>query len=146
MKAKLIFAALCFALLGYVVISRGGVAPTPAALTGAGVTDLPSAVAKAKQEGKVVFAVATADWCAPCQTYKRGALADEAVASWIEANAVPLTIDVTDPNVPSPDARALGVSGIPATFLIDSSGQVLASATGALGTDDLLALLTGATD
>ena len=140
MKTNIIFAVLCLAVLGGIVLWRGGVAPTPAALESAS-TDLASAVDRAKRENKVVFAVATADWCAPCQTYKRHALASDEVGAWLDANAVTLTLDVTDQSNPNRDAIALGVGAIPASFIIDAEGNVLDTRTGAIPQDDLLAWL-----
>ena len=105
-----------------------------------------SAVERASEEGKVVLAIATADWCPPCQVYKRNALVDERVEQWIADNAISVTLDVTDPNTPNPDAKSLGVQGIPTTFVINAQGQLVSQATGALSADDLLTMLAQATD
>ena len=100
---------------------------------------------RAREEGKVVFAVATADWCPPCQTYKRNALVDDGVAAWLDEHAVTLTIDLSNRSEPNPDAIALGVSPIPETFLISAEGEVLARAVGALKAPDLRAWLASHT-
>lgn len=92
-------------------------------------------------EGGLIFAYATADWCGPCQHYKKTALSDERVTEWVRANATPAYIDV-DAN--QPDARALGASAIPMTVVMNSRGEVLASATGAMSADRLLAMLEDA--
>lgn len=141
MKLNILFAVVCFGILGYVIISRGGVAPTPAVFEGAP-TDLQSAVQRASDEGKVVVAVATADWCAPCQVYKRNALVDDRVVTWLDAHAVTITIDMTDQSNPPSDGQALGVAGYPTTFLISADGELLASAVGALSADKLGEWLT----
>lgn len=140
MKGNLIFALICLAVLGVVVFTRGGVAPTPPALQTSAAT-LDEALNRAQGEGKVVFAVATADWCGPCQSYKRGALASGEVADWLATHAVTLTMDVTDRQNPDRDALTLGVGAIPATFLINSDGELLARTEGILSRDNLLAWL-----
>ena len=111
------------------------VAETPAAL--ANVSTLDSAIAQANEQGKVVFAVATAPWCGPCQAYKRGALADERVQTWIDTNAVGIHIN-TDEN--PEDANRLGVRSIPATYII-KDGTVVQSFAGLARTDELLSTL-----
>ncbi len=140
MKINIIFAMVCLGVLGFFMLSRGGVAPTPPALQ-EGATDLQAAIVQAKAEGKIVFAVASADWCAPCQSYKRGALVDSNVAQWLDDNAITVSIDVTDTNAPNPDAQALGVSCIPATFVLNQEGQLVSRTTGAMNAGDLLAFL-----
>ncbi|MFG0274096.1 MAG: thioredoxin family protein [Phycisphaerales bacterium] len=110
----------------------GRTAPTPPAFD-TGLT-LASAVDTARSGDRYVLAVATADWCAPCQGYKRGALVDPRVEAWIEDHAVPVYINIDE----SPgDARLLDVQGIPATYLI-RDGQVVARASGAMGAGALL--------
>jgi thiol-disulfide isomerase/thioredoxin len=110
----------------------GRTAPTPPAFD-TGMT-LTRAVEHAGSSDRLVLAVATADWCAPCQGYKRGALTDPRVEAWIESNAVPVYINIDE----SPDdARLLGVQSIPATFLI-RDGEVVARASGAMGAGALL--------
>ena len=115
----------------------GRAAPTPPVFDEQ--VTLASAIdaAASADQPRFVFAVATADWCAPCQGYKRGALTDQRVERWIMDNAVPVYIDVDErPD----DAAVLGVSGIPATFLL-RDGQVVAAASGAMGADQLLGWL-----
>lgn len=117
----------------------GRTAPTPPVFDDE-VTLAAAVDAAAADEDRFVFAVATADWCAPCQGYKRGALTDQRVEQWITNNAVPVYINVDErPD----DAAALGVRGIPATFLL-KDGVVVASASGAMGADQLLAWLDDA--
>jgi thioredoxin 1 len=115
----------------------GRTAPTPPVFD-EGVT-LASAVDAAAAD-RFVFAVATADWCGPCQGYKRNALTDERVEQWIADNAVPVYINV---DRRPEDAAALGVSAIPATFLL-KDGQIVAGASGAMGADALLDWLNDA--
>jgi len=100
---------------------------------------LTAAIAEARESDRVVVAVATADWCGPCQAYKRGALADGAVQSWLEAHSVPVMVDVTH-EAPE-DAAFLEIGPIPATYVIDGEGRIVGQTIGNTGTGELLSFL-----
>ncbi len=95
-------------------------APVPQAFAGA--TPLNDALDAAKTSGMPVLAFITADWCQPCQSFKRGALVDKDVATWISDNTHPVMIDATKDN---PDAARMGVEAIPTMVLIrnDDKGE-----------------------
>ena len=113
----------------------GRSAPTPT-LFGQSVS-LDEAMASAEAEDKIVFAYATASWCTPCQQFKRGALSDERVIDWMEANAVPVYIDIDEnPN----DAMRLGVRPIPASFII-ADGKIVDTVVGPVGAKDFVSWL-----
>src|SRR5690606_15095484 len=99
------------------LIRGGGVAPTPG-MFDAGLS-LAEAEALAAEDGRVTLVFATADWCGPCQSLKRGALVDGEVEWWARANAAPTLLDLT---APGPEAKAaaqrLGVGPIPAVILL----------------------------
>ena len=101
----------------------------------------PVAQVVADAGGRPVVAVYTASWCGPCQAYKGGALADPKVTAWLEANAVPVLIDVDE--FPE-DARAANVSSIPMTAVIED-GEVIAARTGASSAGELLTWLERST-
>jgi len=134
MKTGVSLLIVCVLALGGLVFFKylRPPAPTPGVF-GQGTT-LTSAIERSSAEGKPVFAVATADWCGYCQSYKRGALADERVAAIIEARTIPVYINVDDDPA---DAEKLGVSGIPATFLI-RDGEIVDRLSGDIKTDDLI--------
>ena len=111
-------------------VSKAGV---PALFHDAPAT-LDAAMAKAASDDRVVFAYATADWCGPCQSYKKNTLSDPRVEEWVAANAVPVYIDV---DVRGEDAQRLEVSGIPATLII-KDGIILDRAVGAVPAQQLL--------
>ena len=137
--------AIVGVIAGGIVIPRlmganGEVAPTPAAFAEGGT--LADGIEQARVEGKPVFAVVTADWCAPCQTYKRTALADARVESVLDDKFVAIAINVDND---ASDAMSLGVSAIPTSFIIDADGKVLATQAGVMNTDALLGFLNAAT-
>ena len=100
---------------------------------------LTAAIAEARESDRVVVAVATADWCGPCQAYKRSALADGAVQSWLEAHSVPVMVDVTH-EAPE-DAAFLEIGPIPTTYVIDGEGRVVSKLVGNAGSQELLEML-----
>ncbi|MEL6796467.1 MAG: thioredoxin fold domain-containing protein [Planctomycetota bacterium] len=105
------------------------------------------AKAAAATEGKLVFVLATADWCPPCRSFRGGTLADPTVQQQIADVAVPYKLDVTNQNLPAHDAQLaqmLGVSSIPAVYAIDSNNNVLASAVGDLSPNQLTSWLNDA--
>ncbi len=111
----------------------GRPAPTPASF---GAANLADAIAQAGDERPVV-AVFSASWCPPCRSYKRDALADADVTAWLDANAVPVLVDIDeDPEA----ARAAGVTSIPTTAIF-RNGEIVARRVGAASADDLLAWL-----
>ncbi len=110
-------------------------APTPEAFVSE--TRLAAAIEESNQSGRPVVALATADWCPPCQALKRGALVDARVASLIDERTIPVYVDVDK----HPDeARQLGAATIPTTYVIQN-GEITAKVTGALSADDYLGWL-----
>ncbi|MFG0284080.1 MAG: thioredoxin family protein [Phycisphaerales bacterium JB039] len=139
---SVVFFAALIALLVLVRSWGGGAAPRPARFE-AGLT-LASAESVAAERGGVVMVVATADWCGPCQSLKRGALADEGVAGWVRQHAAPVYLDLT---APGPEERAaagrLGIGPIPAVILL-RDGQEIARTVGATPPQRLLRWLEAA--
>lgn len=119
--------------------AHSGAAPLPAMFDGAPAT-LDDAKAKAG-EGGLVFAFATADWCAPCQHFKRTTLVDPAVEAWVRAHATPVYVDV-DQN--PQDTTTLGVRGIPHTALLRADGTVVRTFVGVVPAEELLRSLRDA--
>lgn len=117
--------------------TRGGVETPGAFRDDVGVRE---AVSLASDDGRLVVAVATASYCGPCRAYKRSALSDERVASWLGDRAVAVLVDVQER---PEDAQRLGVRSIPATYVL-RDGVAVASTVGALGAGDLLAWLDSA--
>ncbi len=102
---------------------------------------------QAATQGKLVFVLATADWCPPCRSFRGGTLADPAVQDQIASVAVPYKLDVTTNDLPAHDAQLaqkLGVSSIPAIYAIDSNNNILASAVGDMSPTQLASWLSAA--
>lgn len=116
-------------------VSGGGVAPVPPMFDKA--VTLDAAVAESGQSGKPVFAFVTADWCGPCQAFKRGALSDPSVVKYVSTNTEPVYIDGDE----HPDlVQSLGVTGFPTVVLI-SDGQIVAGRSGVMNAPSLLSWL-----
>lgn len=79
--------------------------------------------------------VVSADWCGPCQQYKRGALADERVAALLASQDIDAVIIDHDKQPES--VQALGVRAVPFTALM-VNGEIVGSFEGRPTTDELL--------
>ncbi|HLO40847.1 MAG TPA: thioredoxin family protein [Phycisphaerales bacterium] len=141
MRRNLPFLIILLAFAGFLYFrgSAGGVAPRPPMFAG----EMTVAEARTQVEGdsKVVLVLATADWCGPCQAFKRGALVDPKVESWVKDNALAVYVD-TDK---SKEAGSLGVTGIPALIMYRGDKE-LGRVSGVIGADDLLAWLKMASE
>lgn len=99
-----------------------------------------SAQQQAADSGKPLILYFTADWCVPCRVMKRQVWADEQVAAAVNAQFIPVAIDVDD----SEDAAVLArynVVGSPVTIVTDPQGNVLQWRDGGIGKAEFLELL-----
>lgn len=130
-----VFALVLAILLGIRFIGASGTAPVPPMFDLA--TTLEMAEQQASQQKKLVFAYATAEWCGPCQQFKRGALMDARVERWVREHTIPVYVDV---DARPAEASRLGVRSIPAVRLL-RGGRLILVADGVVGADELLARL-----
>ncbi|MCW5754485.1 MAG: thioredoxin fold domain-containing protein [Phycisphaeraceae bacterium] len=135
-----LFLLLLVVGLSVAVIWSRRVAPVPDALSG--VITLRTAMSDASAHGKPVVAVFTADWCPPCQHYKRTTLADAEVAARLKQQTIAIHVDVDQDKETLQLVAGMGVkvSGIPTTVVIKDD-RVVAFQPGALSKSDLFALI-----
>ena len=99
-----------------------------------------SAQMKAIETKKPVLLYFTGEWCVPCRVMKRQVWADEQVAKSVNANFIPVAIDVGNPN----DAAVMdryNIVGSPVTIVTDPDGNVLRWRDGGLDKSEFLEFL-----
>lgn len=134
--ATAVLAVSCFTAL---TLWSGRVAPAPPEFDQT--KRLADALAQSASSGKPVLAFATADWCGPCQSFKRGALAHPKVAQWVRDHAIGVYVDV---DKHAEDAQKLSVFSIPALVLIRPDGSRPSRFEGNRSAEDLLSFLSAA--
>ncbi|TVQ63093.1 MAG: thioredoxin [Phycisphaerales bacterium] len=128
-----VLSALLIARIGPFGATRGGgSADTPPMFT-QGVS-VQAALDETSDDDRFVVVVASATWCGPCQTYKRTALRDERVESWVRENGLALYIDVDRDTV---DAATVGARALPTT-VVYHRGKAVARTVGAMNGDNLV--------
>jgi thiol:disulfide interchange protein len=113
---------LFLAVILLLVLARvfgGRTVATPPAFENA--LTLTGAREASQRTGMPVLVFATADWCGPCQTLKKGALADDTNQKWITENTHPVLLDVTNPD--NPEAALLQVTTIPVLIMLRNGAE-----------------------
>ena len=99
-----------------------------------------AAQTQAIQTEKPVILYFTGKWCVPCRIMKRKVWADEQVMASVNAQFIPVAIDVDNPNDAAVLAR-YNVSGPPVTIVTDPQGNVLDWRAGGTSKSEFLELL-----
>jgi thiol:disulfide interchange protein len=83
--------------------------------------DLPTALERARAEGKPVLVTFYADWCVWCKKLESTTLRDNAVRTVLRDEVIPVTLDVDG------DGRELSnayrVDGLPTILVLDGNGR-----------------------
>lgn len=112
-----------------------GVAPVPGVFKES--LTLSAAVERAKATQKPVLVYATADWCGPCQQFKRTTLVDPSIVEWIASRTEPVYLNIDRSRA---EAASLSITSIPATILL-RDGVPAARISGAVPPAEYLAWL-----
>lgn len=94
---------------------------------------MPAGQAVAAERDKPMVVLFTAGWCPPCQALKKNVLTRGEVRSALQADFVPVQIDLTDTSSDNPNAavaQRYGVSGIPAVIAMSPEGEPIEAYTG----------------
>ena len=87
---------------------------------------MPAGQRAAQDADKPMVVLFTAGWCPPCRALKKNVLTQGKVHAALQADFVPVQIDLTDTSSENPNtavAQAYGVQGIPAVILMSPTGE-----------------------
>jgi len=135
-------AIIVVGFIGFVLYSKR-TAPVPEIFDKS--VTIEAAMSQASETGKPIFAIVTADWCPPCQHYKRTALRDREVVQTLRDQTIPLYVDSDHNPEAVQQLSTMGAGPIRAlpTTLVVSGGRVVAKAEGAVSAARVLELVSG---
>jgi thiol:disulfide interchange protein len=94
----------------------------------------PAALDEARGSGKRTFVYFTASWCGPCQSMKHTTWADKGVEAAMR-DFVPVKVDIDE----HPDlARQYRLDGVPTFVVLDATGNILRTWSGATPPGEML--------
>jgi len=99
-----------------------------------------SAQQQSADSGKPMILYFTGKWCVPCRIMKRQVWADEEVKTSVNAQFIPVAIDVDNPDDAAVLAR-YNIGGSPVTIITDPQGNALGWRVGGLSKSEFLELL-----
>ena len=96
------------------------------ASSSAWLNDIDEGAVTAREQNRPLLVLFTADWCPPCQAFKREVFSDAEVAGYLERTFVLVKIDLTNRKGPNNHvAIEYEVEGIPTLIAYDSWGAHL---------------------
>ena len=101
-----------------------------------------SAQKRATESGKPMILYFTGKWCVPCRIMKRQVWADVEVATSVNSQFIPVSIDLDNPD-DAPLLARYNVGGAPVTIITDPQGNALRWRAGGIGKSEFLELLRG---
>jgi len=97
------------------------------------------AIAKAKQEKKILFVDIYTEWCAPCKIMAKEVFPNPDVAAYYNANFINYSLDAEDEDQNGPDiAEVYEVSAYPTFLFLNGEGELVDTAKGGLDVDVFL--------
>jgi thiol:disulfide interchange protein len=99
-------------------------------------SDMPAALERARNEGKLVLVNFYADWCVWCKRLESTTLRDAKVASVLRNKVVPLSLDVDGGGKELSDEYR--VDGLPTIIVLDAGGQEIGRIPGYMPPDSFL--------
>jgi thioredoxin-related protein len=125
-------------LILLLVLLVGGAASGPAAADKIDWHTYDSGMARSKFEKKKVFLHFYADWCTYCVEMERKTFKDPAVIAALNRDFIPIRVD-SDRDKPT--ASLYRVKGLPDTWFISESGEIIGHRPGYISTDQLMGIL-----
>jgi thioredoxin-related protein len=120
------------------VLLAGGAASGQAAADKIDWHTYESGMARSKFEQKKVFLHFYADWCGYCVEMERKTFKDPAVIAALNRNFIPIRVDSDRDKQTSALFR---VKGLPDTWFIAESGEIIGHRPGYISTDQLMGIL-----
>ncbi len=137
-RTDLVFLLIIVASTIVIINARSSSAPAEKPAIFAQNLSFPEATKASAQSGKPVLVYATASWCGPCQSFKRGALSDPEVERLITSRTLPVYLDIDEY---SATASMLGVTSVP-RLIVMKDHQILATRVGVMSAEQTRAFIT----
>ena len=102
--------------------------------------DIESARNLANDSNKNMMIFFTAEWCSPCRIMKRQVFTDHEVLKAMDAEVIPVEIDINDPNAEEL-VKQYNIAATPTTLFIDPKGKVINYAVGKVEKSKFLEML-----
>ena len=143
MKMRYLVAAFALGIAVLIFTGKGKQAPRvpPGGGKISWLTDLPPALAKAKQAGRPIMIDFYADWCGPCKMLDAQTYSDDRVAA-ASTNLVMVRIDVDRNQLLASRYR---VESIPTIVVLNSEGNEMNRAVGFIRVEPMLTMMERAT-